>query len=127
MIGGDGRHLLRDQCLVHYLAQLPHLGAEEAEMKNDDLEDVDTLKADPRHLQDGDIAGIGERTQAVVMIVQDPKHVQTPLAHVRLEDNGPAVAVLLSRAVPLRLRGQDLIINAGIRRHHRAQGLVHVH
>lgn len=56
------------------------------------------------------------------MIVLDPKHVQTPLAHVRLEDNGPAVAVLLFRAVPPHLLGQDINVNAGIHRHRRAQG-----
>lgn len=72
MIGDDARRLSQDQCLVHYLAHLPHHGAEEAKAKNKKLEDVVTLQADPRRLQDGDIAGIGEEAQAVVMIVQDP-------------------------------------------------------
>lgn len=72
MIGGDARHPSQDQCLVHYLAQLPHHGAEEAKAKNKKLEDVVILQADPCRLQDGDTAGIGEGAQAVVMIVQDP-------------------------------------------------------
>lgn len=72
MIGDDARHPSEDQCLVHYLTHLRHHGAEEAKAKNKKLEDVVTLQADPRHLQDDDIAGIGEEAQAVVMIVQDP-------------------------------------------------------
>ena len=95
--------------------------------KNEELEDVDILQVDPHRLQDDDIAGTGEGPQAVVMIVQDPLHVQTPLAHVRLEDNGPAVAVLLFRAVSLHPIDQDLIVTAGIHHHCRAQNHVLVH
>ncbi len=85
---------------------------------------VDILQADLELLRAGIMAGIGIiEIGDVVMIEQDPTHLQIPLAHVRPDEVRKDAPPPCHLVAPHRLHEPDMIAKDGIRHLHRALAL----
>ena len=120
MIGGADHLLLEGRLLT----RVPHLGAHHVEdTRTTSLQDhaADIAQAGLEHLHAGIMAGIEIiEFRDVVMIVQDPIHLQIPLAHVRPDEFAKDVPPLCHLEARHRLHDLEIIAENGIGRLRRA-------